>query len=455
MAEFDTQMTGGSVPGRTGEVLANIDTRTGNQELAAASAELAGAGIDMSLTIWKLQADTELTDAVAADQEVLNDFFSKMKGNPDTHTYDTEFAKVMDGINGREIKNGLAARGHRKYIATMTPKWDADVTAAKEAKTTDLAYASMFENEQQAIDTGNLFPALRSYKSNVSAGIMSAEEAAKRMNDTVHKAERRAAQSIALNDPDALLSAIKGDRIEGFNNLTPGDVVDMRQTALSQKAFNSKQQDVALGAITNDVLAKASEGKTPKEMAELLRQTVGLTEIERTQLMEVFNSAYRTWNQTNADPWTTTQDYPTMLAVKNAIDNGKIRTESQLYRAVLDTKKGPLVSYDDMQTLTRLLPDRKSAALKSPFAIERLNKVDALFEDEEGNIVDDEAWGLTYRAVEAAIQENWPDIVKTNKAVEAILAPVKEAKAKSWLDSFAKVFFPLERHLARKVIGKQ
>lgn len=365
MAKFDVQMTSGSIPGTSGGALANLDTRTGNIQLAGAAGELAQAGIDMSIDMWRLQADTELTDAVAADQEELNVFFAKLKGNPDTHTYDAEFTKLMEGIEGRELKNGLAAIGHRKYITKFKPAWNNDLRKAKEAKTKETGIAALIEAEEKAKLDGNFVPVLTKLNSLVSVGLLGADEAAERLKPVVMAAEYNEAMRVVGNIENAeeFLRTYKNDKSPIMKDLPtvyndPGKMRAMKNLAIG--TIGDAQRGVARLTLKQTTAIKNSamdDSVTSEFMAKKILQSDGLTNPQKESALKLFTRSRQTMTKGGNNAYRITENWGLYTEHRERAAKRRI-TEQEIVDSV-----GPGgYSWPEAERLIRVISGEDSSA---------------------------------------------------------------------------------------------
>ena len=130
-----------TLPGTSSNVYANIDV--GRSDYVAEALGQAG-NVMMSLgeDLYKLQAQTELTDAIMADQQALNTLSQYYQSNPDEHTYQQAYDKTYNEISSRKIKNGLARRLHTEWVKQQTPSWQNALRETVSARVKDNAIAS-------------------------------------------------------------------------------------------------------------------------------------------------------------------------------------------------------------------------------------------------------------------------------------------------------------------------
>jgi hypothetical protein len=273
------------------------------------------------------------------------------------------------------------------------------------------------------------------------------------LQKTRRLSERRSVELDVLGDnPQSFLDTYKTakDLRTDYPNLTPGDFQDLRHMATSQKGRLIEQKDKALNAFMEDVTQKAVKGMSPKDMRDTLTETPGLTDIERTRAMNTFMSSYRTWNEggTKENPWRTTQNYPALMEVQLAIDAGQAVTSTDVWRAML---AGGTVNFSrtDALNLIGQLPDKKDTSLKSDFADEWLKQIDELYMDEDRKIPTQniQDWATTKDAVRDIIKTNYPNYVKADKEIQAVLGPAKQRASKGFIQRW------LERAYKLSTVG--
>lgn len=439
MANYPIITTQRSMPGTSGGVRGQIDFDVGEQELWQQVGRLAGVVGDMSLKLHVQQAEIQLQEStLKAEEEMLN-LANRLRQNQDEDTYDAELNKSLQTMNTFTPKNQLAARDYSSWVKRQTPGWKSDVNKAKEIRLNNKWTAMRDTLAEQSIETGDSTKLKLHLATGVALGRTNEAAAGEYLRKTENAAEYNMGLNWALTNPQGLLDAIEvkdgKTQIEGLTTLKSGQIVALRSNAEGTINFNKRQEDTVTSAIYNDVLGHAAKGTPPQQMKELLKDTAGLTETERTDLMNTYLSAYKTWQGTGSNPWTTTHDYGALMEMQLKISQGEPVTEMDIWKRML-TKEGPAYSLNDARNLINQLPDKKNPALNTPYAKEWAGVIDEMFIPEGQENIPQEnlgEWWQTQLEVQRIIKANYPDVGKTDKEIQAFLKPAKEKKAKGLL----------------------
>jgi hypothetical protein len=427
------------MPGTSGGVRGNLNFDVGGEELWRQVGRLAGTVGEMGMKLHLQQAEIQYQDSLLKAENEITSLSDRLRQNQDEDTYDAELNKSVQTINKFRPKNPLAAREYDAWVRRQTPEWKQDVKKAKEIRLNNKWVAMRDTLAEQAIDTGGLTKLQVHLASGIALGRTNVAAAGAFLRKTENAAEYNMGLNWALTNPEGLLDAIEVEdgktQIKGLSTLKSGQVVALRSNAEGTINFRKRQEIAASSAIYNDVLGHAAKGTLPQEMKELLKNTQGITEVERTRLMETYLSAYKTWQGTGSNPWTTTHNYGALMEMQLKISQGEPVTEMDIWRRML-TKDGPAYSLNDARNLINQLPDKKNPALNTPFAREWADVIDVMFTPEGQESIPPEnidEWWKTQLGVQEIIKAHYPDITKTTKEIESYLNPEKEKKAKTLL----------------------
>jgi hypothetical protein len=427
------------MPGTSGGVRGQISFDVGEQELWQQVGRLAGVVGDIGIKLHVQQAEIQLQESTLKAEEEMLALSNRLRANTDEDTYDAELNKSIQTMNTFRPKNPLAARDYDAWVSRQTPGWKSDVNKAKEIRLNNKWTAMRDTLAEQSIETGDSTKLKLHLATGVALGRTNEAAAGQYLRKTENAAEYNMGLNWAMTNPEGLLDAIQvkdgKTQIEGLSTLTSGQVIALRSNAEGTINFNKRQEDTATSAIYNDVLGHATKGTPPQQMAQLLKDTAGLSEVERTKLMETYLSAYKTWQGTGSNPWTTTHDYGALMEMQLKISQGQPVTEMDIWRKMLSKpSQGPAYSLNDARNLINQLPDKKDDVLKTPFADEWLAHVDEMYlKDKKIPQEDIAEWSQTRQGVEAIIRANYPDVGKAQKEIEEFLNPAKQKKAKGLL----------------------
>ena len=192
MAKFPIQRAPeklGVVP--TTAVRADLDVRTGGQELAGAIAGFGGAIANLGLRWDLMQASTQLNEAkTKAKQEHIRLMLALPGLEPDEHAKEYENSlKVQQGFMPT---NRRAAGAYRQLLNNFAPQWELNIENATKAKLKDNFRATGFVMQQEAIQSGDFadyFKHLAIGEKKLFAAY-AAEEVAKYKQNTIDGRER-------------------------------------------------------------------------------------------------------------------------------------------------------------------------------------------------------------------------------------------------------------------------
>lgn len=410
------------------------------RQIGAVGAQLGSLGAEINAQ----QAEVEYQDFKLRQAARIDALGDELAENTDEYTYRAATDKVISQMQGDMPRNGLAKRFASSWIKNEIPNLNKALKDSIKRRIKDKSDVVQGRLIESAIRTGNAVDLAEHTIGRVAAGHMSAADAEKVMRETRHQAELWDIRQIALGpNPEIVLENYTNaqELQEDYPTLSADDYQNIRSAAEGNINFKDRRQDAALSSFYDDISKKAEEGMSPKAMREQLLQTPGLTTKERQKAMNTFSSAYRTWNETEVDPWKVTQDYNALAELDLKLARGEPLSELDVWNKMYSQpEKGPLFSRTDALAVIRRLPDKKTPALQSPFADEWVGDtgiIKSLFaeEDDDGNFVIpmDKAgeWATMRQDAEAIIEKHYPDFNKANQELTALVAPVKDANAKS------------------------
>jgi len=154
MGNFNIQRARGTLPGRATQVRADLDVRTGGQQIAQAVAGLGGAMANLGLRWDLIEADTQFNEAkMRARQEHIRLMLALPGLEPEKHA--EEYEKSLKVQQDYMPKNKRAANSYGKFLNDFSPRWGLDVEIATKVKLKDNFRAVGFELQQEAIESGN------------------------------------------------------------------------------------------------------------------------------------------------------------------------------------------------------------------------------------------------------------------------------------------------------------
>lgn len=190
MAKFPIQRAPerlGVVP--TTAVRADIDVRTGEQELAGAVAGFGGAIANLGLRWDLMEASTQLSEAkMKARQEHTRLMLSLPGLEPNEHA--KEYEKSIKVQQSFMPTNRRAAGAYKQLLNNFAPQWELNVENATKAKLKDSFRAAGFSMQQEAIRSGEFVDYFAHLIAGRKNNTYTAEEVAKYRQGTIDSRER-------------------------------------------------------------------------------------------------------------------------------------------------------------------------------------------------------------------------------------------------------------------------
>ena len=175
----------GQVPG----VRADIDVRTGGEQIARAVSGIGGAMANLGLRWDLMEASTQLNEAqMKAEQEHNRLMLELPDLEPSEHA--KAYEKSLKVQQSLTPENKRAASAYGQYLNDFTARRDKSVTDATKAKLKDNKRAVGFIMQQEAIQTGNTKKYFTHLEEGKLLGVYDAEEVVKYKQATIDGRER-------------------------------------------------------------------------------------------------------------------------------------------------------------------------------------------------------------------------------------------------------------------------
>jgi len=189
MGKFNIQRARGTLPGKATQVRADIDVRTGGQQVAQAVSGLGSSIAKLGLRWDLMEASTQLNEAqMKAQQEHIRLMLALPGIEPAEHA--KEYDKSLEIQQKFMPKNRRAANAYGKFLNDYAPQWGLNVENATKAKLKDNERATGFVSQQQAIRDGNYKPYFKHLEEGKILGVYDAEEVVKYKQNTIDSRER-------------------------------------------------------------------------------------------------------------------------------------------------------------------------------------------------------------------------------------------------------------------------
>jgi len=146
------------ISGQAPGVRADIDVRTGGQQIAQVVAGIGGAMADLGLKWDIVQATTQLSESRRLAAERFSRLKIELSTLNNTDLYESKRAEAMTDIAKLVPKNARGARKYKEYVNSIAPGITDFVTGAVRAKRKDNFMAELFETKIRAEATGITSP---------------------------------------------------------------------------------------------------------------------------------------------------------------------------------------------------------------------------------------------------------------------------------------------------------
>ncbi len=155
---FRIQITQATISGKGTGVRADIDVRTGGQQVAQAVSGLGGALFDLGIKQQRIESQTQLDDAIMADESLTILYEEEIRSHKDTSDEAGLYKKSLETFETKRKtftpKNKDAARRYSSYLKRSRKNILRGSLAIKLARTKDNARAIVFRTSQVYIETG-------------------------------------------------------------------------------------------------------------------------------------------------------------------------------------------------------------------------------------------------------------------------------------------------------------
>jgi hypothetical protein len=294
----------------------------------------------------------------------------------------------------------------------------------------------------KAVQTGNLGVVRAMLEGRIQAGKETPEGAEVQLKALSHDTQRHQVEVVATSDrPDLILDNYKTfeQLKKDYPELTPGDFQDLRSIAEGQKNALKDQEDRWWDAIVNDTLGKARTMDVASFRMQLA-QTPGITEEQRTELMQTYLGAAKLWQDTGQSLFVVTQNEASLAQTLLDIERGEIKSLEDINQRYLDGKTVNW-STSDMLMVKRLWKsqqeptDENNYSRSHPIASAYFGSLTKAYMGDEDTLPENRRADFVtkYKLLERVLKDNWNNPAKMDAAFEALMQPVRKENAKKWL----------------------
>jgi len=157
MGKFNIQRARGTLPGRATQVRADLDVRTGGQQMAQAVTGLGSAIANLGDKYYRTQAVTQLSRAERIAVEEMNRLSLSFEGNLDPETYLKDYEKSLETIRkstSKILTNKMAAADFGLFLNDREPQWENSVKKAQKSRIVGNYLDELFEEQAEKEQSG-------------------------------------------------------------------------------------------------------------------------------------------------------------------------------------------------------------------------------------------------------------------------------------------------------------
>jgi len=258
MGHFPIIRTERTLPSAGPSVYADIDVRTGAGEMAQAVSGLGKTVMDLGVQYDAMIGKTQADEAIENARMSMVDALNEMQQEDDVTKWDAIIQSHESRVAKFTPKNKRGANLYNSTLNNLRPNWHAQFTNLKAAKIEDNMIAGSINKINGLLDS-----ATQSNMDIISQKIKTELEVRDRLSPSITRAETEKAKlavdrniqlsiakKMAMNNPEATLNSIRGDKMEGLDKLTTDDILQIRNIAnssITQAKIGMKQQDDAIG----------------------------------------------------------------------------------------------------------------------------------------------------------------------------------------------------------------
>jgi len=389
--------------------------------------------------MFRLQGISELNDARAKNKQVWNQIDRELKSETDPMKYQSIYDRYLPEMEGREIKNGWAARQYRQEITDTKPEWQHLIDTKKFNRMVENGKWALAEAQANAVTSGSTSGLELTLRELRAAGMpIAPEEAQSIMRDARRAIALKQLSDMAGNDPEMFLrkasTPAKMKALYPEADLTPADHRQIMRLAQYQQSFARTAEERAekerWAGLVESVVTPETLQKSLVEFERVIDQQ-NFTLHEKLKLKQVYMQ-YRTLME---DTGTEYINEPLLYEVTRDVQDGRMSIPDLEDLWLKDGKMQWRMS--TQLSLRATIKQQEAAAMKptasgfkvtDPGVKQLLDQWDAMFEEtkEKKTIIPMEKYdtwltgrmGLIERLEEhygnpAAMRTAYEDYVKT------------------------------------------
>jgi len=251
---FEIIRARGTLPGRAAAVRADIDVDVSGQLMGRAIAGLgesiANLGIKYDIMEGKAQADLAERDARLSMVDLLNN----LRMEDDVSKWDALITSHEQRVSALTPKNKSGARQYNTSIGRLTPIWAKGLSDLKADKLEENMLGASIQKVNSLLDSAtidNMELVIQRVKTELEVRDRLSPSTTRATTEIAkakveHDVQLSIAKKAALRIPQTMLESIEGDKIPGFDKLTPDDILrirNMANSAMVQAEMGIKKRD--------------------------------------------------------------------------------------------------------------------------------------------------------------------------------------------------------------------
>ena len=319
---FRIQRTQATISGRGTGVRADIDVRTGGQQVAQAVSGLGGALQDLGIKADLVEATTQLSESRRQARERINALKLELDGIDDTSLFGERTTKALDDLGTFIPKNGRAARQYQEFVNDITPSVNNFVVEKARSKQKDNFMAELFKTKVESERTGNTSPFEVMLGKGRIFDFITKEESEKMSRDTLVNGERNFINELIRSGRTSdAFTAIEKSHLKATEKTSLENSVTNRELQirnLSNEAYQDRQGDAS--ANFNDLFNK---GELTDETIDILDlQAIGKQKTAETKFKQQWKKILRE-NLKLGDPLVSNEDvYDSLTVGSELVERG-------------------------------------------------------------------------------------------------------------------------------------
>jgi len=232
MAKFPITYGTGALTREPSLPRAQIDVRTGEEQIGQAMGELGGALFEIGQKIENAENAMELSTFQRQSDETWNAAYDTILTTPDPEARQEIFIKATQDASALKSKRDKVNNAYQMYLNDTIPRWQASFNTVDRNMRIQSARDQLEINGQAALETGDLQKYYKDLSLGLSTGLITkVEHDAKVKSAPVDSVLAQARIAIGSQDPIQIQMAIDG--LNGLKDLS-GEQLNYRDSLLQR-----------------------------------------------------------------------------------------------------------------------------------------------------------------------------------------------------------------------------